>query len=67
MPAHSTLDDASISSILTYIRNEWGNAARPVSRRLVGMTRVMSQGRVVPWTVKELEQHIKKTELSQPK
>ena len=65
MPAHSTLDDASISSILTYIRNEWGNAAQPVSRRTVGMTRVMSQGRVVPWTAKELDEHIKKTKSSQ--
>lgn len=67
MPAHSTLDDASISSILTYIRNEWGNAAEPVSRRTVGMTRVMSQGRVVPWTAKELDEHIKKTNSSQSK
>ena len=67
MPAHSTLDDASISSILTYIRNEWGNAAPPVSRRLVGMTRVMSQGRVMPWTAKELDKHIAKTKSSQVK
>ena len=67
MPAHSTLDDASISSILTYIRNEWGNAAGPVSRRLVGMTRVLSQGRVVPWTASELDQHIKETKPSQSK
>lgn len=65
MPAHSTLDDASISSILTYIRNEWGNAAKPISRRTVGMTRVMSQGRVVPWTAKELDEHIKKTKSTQ--
>jgi mono/diheme cytochrome c family protein len=65
MPAHSTLDDASISSILTYIRNEWGNAAAPISRRLVGMTRVMSQGRVMPWTATELDKHIAKTKSSQ--
>ncbi len=61
MPSHSTLDDASISSILTYIRNEWGNAAGPVSRRVVGMTRVMSQGRVMPWTAPELDKHIAET------
>jgi mono/diheme cytochrome c family protein/glucose/arabinose dehydrogenase len=67
MPAHSTLDDASISSILTYIRNEWGNAAGAVGRRVVGMTRVMSQGRVMPWTAKELDEHIKKTKSSPPK
>ena len=58
MPAHSTLDDAVITAILTYIRNEWGNDAGPVSRRLVGMTRVTSQGRVVPWTAKDLNNYI---------
>ena len=26
MPSHSTMGDADIASILTYIRNEWGNA-----------------------------------------
>jgi mono/diheme cytochrome c family protein/glucose/arabinose dehydrogenase len=58
MPAHSTLDDNAIAAILTYIRNEWGHNAGPVSRRLVGMTRVTSQGRVVPWTVKDLNQYM---------
>ena len=64
MPAHSTLDDASISSILTYIRNEWGHAGGPVSRGLVGSTRHTSQGRVTPWTVPELNKHI--SELKEP-
>jgi mono/diheme cytochrome c family protein len=58
MPAHSTLDDGSISSILTYIRNEWGNTADAVSRGLVGTTRHTSQGRVTPWTAAELNKHI---------
>jgi hypothetical protein len=58
MPAHSTLDDRSISSILTYIRNEWGHAAGPVSSRMVSTTRHTSQGRVTPWTVGELNKHI---------
>lgn len=58
MPSHSTLDDAVITAILTYIRNEWGNDAGPVNRRLVGMTRVMSQGRVVPWTAKDLNAYM---------
>ena len=61
MPAHSTMDDASITAILTYIRNEWGNQAGPVSRRLVGTTRVTSQGRVVPWTAAELNKYILQT------
>lgn len=58
MPAHSTLDDGSISSILTYIRNEWGHSAGPVSTSLVGKTRHTSQGRVAPWTATELNKHI---------
>ncbi|WP_338876913.1 c-type cytochrome [Spirosoma sp. SC4-14] len=58
MPAHSTMDDASLTAILTYIRNEWGNQAGPMGRRVVGMTRVTSQGRVVPWTAKELNKYI---------
>jgi mono/diheme cytochrome c family protein len=58
MPAHSTLDDAAITAILTYIRNEWGNNAGPISRGLVGKTRHTTQGRVVPWTAKELDKFI---------
>lgn len=58
MPSHSTMDDASIAAILTYIRNEWGNQAEPVSPRLVGATRHQTQGRVFPWTAKELNRHV---------
>ncbi|MEO6648086.1 MAG: c-type cytochrome [Chitinophagaceae bacterium] len=61
MPAHSTLDDGSLASILTYIRNEWGNAAGPVSGRMVSTTRNTSQGRVVPWTPAELNKHVLET------
>ncbi|GAB3947606.1 hypothetical protein GCM10028805_20160 [Spirosoma harenae] len=58
MPSHSTMDDGAITAILTYIRNEWGNSAGPMGRRTVSMTRVTSQGRVVPWTAKELNKYI---------
>ncbi|ADB39975.1 DUF7133 domain-containing protein [Spirosoma linguale] len=58
MPSHSTMDDGSITAILMYIRNEWGNNAGPIGKRVVGMTRVTSQGRVVPWTAKELNNYI---------
>jgi mono/diheme cytochrome c family protein len=61
MPAHSTLDDGSIAAILTYIRNEWGNSAGAVSGRVVSTTRHTSQGRVVPWTAAELNEHVQKT------
>ncbi len=58
MPSHSTMDDGSIAAILTYIRNEWGNQAAPVSGRLVGTTRHTTQGRVYPWSAEELNKHI---------
>jgi mono/diheme cytochrome c family protein len=58
MPAHSTLDDGSISAILTYIRNEWGHTAGGISRSMVSTIRHTSQGRVTPWTAAELNKHI---------
>jgi mono/diheme cytochrome c family protein/glucose/arabinose dehydrogenase len=60
MPSHSTLDDAAITSILIYIRNEWGNNAGGFNRRTVGRLRHTTQGRVVPWTVHDLNEHMSK-------
>ena len=60
MPSHSTMDDAAITAIMTYIRNEWGNSASAVGRRTVGSTRHTTQGRVVPWTAKELNEHMER-------
>ena len=61
MPAHSTMDDNSITAILMYIRNEWGNQGGPIGKRVVGMTRITSQGRVMPWTAKELNKYVLET------
>lgn len=61
MPAHSPLDDSKITAIINYIRNEWGNAAAPISNRIVGGTRHSTQGRVMPWTAIELNKHISDT------
>lgn len=58
MPAHSTLDDQVLTSIMVYIRNEWGNEAGPVTPRVVGRIRHRTQGRVMPWTAKELNDHM---------
>lgn len=60
MPSHSTLNDEDIANIMTYIRNEWGHSAPPVSRRTVGMLRVRSQGKIQPWTAPELIAHSEK-------
>ncbi|MFN8347114.1 MAG: dehydrogenase [Spirosomataceae bacterium] len=67
MPAHSTMDDGAIMAVLTYIRNEWGNNGGPLSRGIVSKTRHTSQGRVVPWTVKELNQYLVDTKPSNGK
>jgi len=60
MPSHSTMDDGNITSILIYIRNEWGNDAGGVNRRTVGRLRHTTQGRVMPWTPKDLNEHMVK-------
>ena len=66
MPSHAILDDTEIAAIISYIRNEWGNSAAPVTGRLVGGARIMTQGRVMPWTARELNKHIQDT-LVKPK
>ncbi len=66
MPAHSTMDDRSIAAILTYIRNEWGNEAPPITGRTVGFTRHRSQGRVYPWSAPELNEHIAREAETKP-
>ena len=58
MPAHSTMGDADIASILTYIRNEWGNQAEPVASRFIFSTRNASQGRVYPWKINEIKKYV---------
>jgi mono/diheme cytochrome c family protein len=62
MPSHSILDDQTISSILTYIRCEWGHTAGPVKMGTVSRLRHRTQGRVQPWKVDALNEHIKKQE-----
>lgn len=59
MPAHTSLDDGTLSAILTYIRNEWGNNAGAVDRRFIATTRNVTQGRVLPWSAEELKTYIK--------
>jgi mono/diheme cytochrome c family protein/glucose/arabinose dehydrogenase len=66
MPSHSTMDDGDIAAILTYIRNEWGNQAPPVSGRTVSSTRHLNQGRVYPWSANELLKHIAGTAAPNP-
>jgi mono/diheme cytochrome c family protein/glucose/arabinose dehydrogenase/HEAT repeat protein len=53
-PVGSTLDDAQIAAVLTYIRREWGQDGSPVDAATVGKTREMVAGRTRPWKHDEL-------------
>jgi mono/diheme cytochrome c family protein len=54
MPALGILEDEQIATILTYIRNEWGNAFAPVSTETVKKIREETAKREDAWTQEEL-------------
>lgn len=55
MPPWKQLSDEQISSILTYIRQEWGNAAPPITPEFVASLRTETDARGEPWTQAELQ------------
>ena len=56
MPAwKDALDDNAIAEILTYVRHEWGNDAKPVLSGNVKKIRADEKDRKEPWTVEELQ------------
>jgi mono/diheme cytochrome c family protein len=55
MPSLRTLDDETIASILTYIRQSWGHNAPPVAPATVTAVRRDIGGREEPWTDEELQ------------
>ncbi|WP_316811690.1 HEAT repeat domain-containing protein [Pedobacter heparinus] len=55
MPALEGNDDEYIASALSYIRNDLGNKAPVVNPSDVKKVRKETNGRSIPWTVKELE------------
>lgn len=54
MPAQK-LNDAQIAAVLTYIRNEWGNSAPPISEGFVARIRAETAGRTEPMTQSVLQ------------
>lgn len=55
MPAFGgILSDRDIGAVLTYIRQEWGNAAGPISEEQVAEARNLYGGRGAPWSADEL-------------
>ena len=53
-PFGSTLKDAEIAAVATYIRTNFGNKASPVTVAEVARVRAANKARTKPWTAKEL-------------
>jgi hypothetical protein len=49
-PWEKTLNDEKIADVLTYVRQEWGNTAGPVSKEGVAALRKELAGRTESWT-----------------
>jgi len=54
MPLGTTLDDAQIAGILTYVRSSWGNKHQAVSPDEVKTVRSATAKRTTSWTAPEL-------------
>ncbi len=55
MPAWKQLKDSEIAGVLTYIRNEWGNQAEPITSDYVALIREETADRSEPWTQAALQ------------
>lgn len=49
------LDDQQAAAVLTFIRQEWGNKASPISPSVVAAARAAHANRTTPWTADELK------------
>lgn len=54
-PWGGVLKDDQIAAVLTYVRNEWGNKAPPITKEFVAKVREETKGRTEPWTQKDLQ------------
>ncbi len=54
-PWGKVLKDEQIAAVLTYVRNEWGNQAPPITKEFVSQIREQTKDRTEPWTQKELQ------------
>ena len=53
MPAHGFMKDDQLASILTYVRNAWGNRSGLISATDISAYRKSESARVTPWTEAE--------------
>ena len=51
-PWGKVLKDEQIAAVLTYVRNEWGNKAPPITKDFVAKIREQTKDRTEPWTPK---------------
>ncbi|MPY88810.1 MAG: dehydrogenase [Luteitalea sp.] len=58
-PLREQLDNEQIASILSYIRQEWGNQAKRIDAETVAMIRKETEDRKTPWTEEELGKALK--------
>jgi mono/diheme cytochrome c family protein/glucose/arabinose dehydrogenase len=56
MPAHNYLSDDQVASVLTFIRQSWGNAATPVEPEDITRIRQQSKDHTETWSPEELRQ-----------
>ena len=54
-PWGKVLKDEQIAAVLTYVRNEWGNKAPPITKDFVAKIRDQTKDRTEAWTLKELQ------------
>jgi mono/diheme cytochrome c family protein len=54
-PWGKVLKDEQIAAVLTYVRNEWGNKAPPITKDFVAKIRDQTKERTEAWTLKELQ------------
>jgi mono/diheme cytochrome c family protein len=54
-PWGGVLKDDQVAAVLTYIRNEWGNSAPPITPEFVAKIREETATRTEAWTQKELQ------------
>jgi mono/diheme cytochrome c family protein len=49
-PWGKVLKDEQIAAVLTYVRNEWGNKAPPITKDFVAKIREQTKDRTEPWS-----------------
>ena len=56
MPPAPLANDEEFAGVMTYIRRSWGHEADPVDPSLIAEVRAAEEGRMMTWTIDELEE-----------